>query len=475
MTQTGVVSNEALAGLRPGLKKRHLSMIAISGVIGAGLFVGSGATIHAVGPGVLASYALAGIVVVLVMRMLGEMAAANPETGSFSAYADKAIGRWAGLSIGWLYAWFWSIILGVEASAGAGIVTRWFGWDSKWQWVWALVLMLALTGTNLFTVQGYGEFEFWFSSIKITAIVVFLFLGAFAWTGLCPGVHVRSWVQVQADGGLFPNGFGAVLIAVPIVVTSFFGAEIATIAAGESKDPQSAVRKAVNSVVWRVSLFYLGSLAIVISILPWNDPAISGESIAESPYVAAIRTFGIPYAPTILDVIVLTAVLSCLNSGMYTASRMLYSLAERGDAPKALTKLSRTGSPYLAVLAASAVGFVIVLFNVNYPKTIYVWLNNTTGGIGLLVWLVIAVAQMRMGRALRASGKEISVKMWGYPYLSYITIGLIAALFLSMGFIQETQEQFWLTLGLAAVLAAAGLFVERRAKAKGSTAPPAGR
>lgn len=239
--------------LADSLGKRHLSMIAIAGVIGAGLFVGSGAAISQAGPGVLVSYAVTGLLVVLVMRMLGEMAAANPETGSFSAYAERAIGPWAGFSIGWLYWWFWVVVLGVEATAGAAIVHRWL--PVVPQWAWALLLMVALTITNLVSVRSYGEFEFWFASIKVAAITVFLLVGVVAIAGLLPGFHSPGLSNLTGHHGFFPNGPGPVFAAMLVVVFSFFGAEIATVAAGESAHPVQAVRSAVRSVVWRILVF----------------------------------------------------------------------------------------------------------------------------------------------------------------------------------------------------------------------------
>ena len=222
--------------LQKSLKPRHLSMIAIAGVIGAGLFVGSGAAIQQAGPAILVAYAAAGLVVVLVMRMLGEMASANPETGSFSAYADKALGRWAGFSIGWLYAWFWIIVLGIEATAGAAIMHRWVpGVD---QWVWALLLMVLLTLTNLGSVKSYGEFEFWFASIKVAAIVAVPARRRRRHPGPAPRRSGPRPEQPHRNGGFMPNGPGAVLAGVLVVVFSFFGAEIATIAAGESEHPR---------------------------------------------------------------------------------------------------------------------------------------------------------------------------------------------------------------------------------------------
>ncbi|WP_159700445.1 amino acid permease [Arthrobacter sp. 18067] len=441
--------------LSKSLKPRHLSMIAIAGVIGAGLFVGSGAAIQQAGPGILVAYLAAGLVVILVMRMLGEMAAANPETGSFSTYADKALGRWAGFSIGWLYAWFWIIVLGIEATAGAAIMHRWVpGVD---QWIWALVLMVLLTLTNLGSVKSYGEFEFWFASIKVAAIVIFLLAGIAAILGLMPGVSAPGVANLLDQGGFMPNGPGAVLAGILVVVFSFFGAEIATIAAGESENPVDAVKKAVKSTVWRILIFYIGSIAIVVTLLPWND-----ASVAKSPYVAVIELYGIPGAGTIMDIVVLTSVLSCLNSGLYTASRMLFSLSQRGDAPKSWMKISKRGVPAAAVLASTVVGFVTVGLNYIAPDTVFLFLVNTSGAIALFVWLVIATSQLILRKRMGAAAKDLDLKMWLFPYLTWIAIGAIVALIIGMVIIESTRESLFLSLALAAVVVAIGVFRYRK-------------
>jgi GABA permease len=433
------------------LKPRHLSMIAIAGVIGAGLFVGSGAAIQQAGPGILVAYAAAGIVVILVMRMLGEMAAAHPETGSFSTYADKALGRWAGFSIGWLYAWFWIIVLGVEATAGAAIMHRWVPGVEQWQW--ALILMVLLTLTNVASVKSYGEFEFWFASVKVAAIIVFLLLGVAAILGLLPGVDAPGLSNLTGNGGFFPSGPGAVLAGVLVVVFSFFGAEIATIAAGESENPVDAVKKAVKSTVWRILVFYIGSVAIVVTLLPWND-----ASVAKSPYVAVIELFGIPGAGTIMDVVVLTSVLSCLNSGLYTASRMLFSLSTRGDAPKSWRKISKRGVPVSAVLASTVVGFVTVGLNYLSPDKVFLFMVNTSGAIALFVWLVIALSQLILRRRMGAEAKDLALKMWFFPYLTWLSIVAITALLIGMVIVPQTREALLLSVGLAAVVVAIGVF-----------------
>lgn len=457
--------------LRSGLKSRHMSMIAIAGVIGAGLFVGSGAVIHAAGPAAIIAYATAGVIVVLVMRMLGEMSVMNPDSGSFSTYADRAIGRWAGFSIGWLYAWFWIVVLGVEATAGALILHRWM--PGVPQWGFALALMVVLTLTNLASVASYGEFEFWFAGVKVVAIAAFLMIGVLAALGAFPGFPPPGLDNLVAHGGFFPNGVLAAFSSILVVVFSYFGSEIATIAAGESTNPTVAVRKAVNSVVWRIIVFYVGSISLIVLLLPWND-----ASIAKSPFVAVLDAIGIPVAAVIMDVVVLVAVLSCLNSGLYTASRMLYSLARRGDAPALLGRTARNGSPRYAVLAATVVGFITVGLNYLYPDTVFLFLLNSSGAIALFVWLVIAVSQIRLRRAAMRRGVQVPLRMWGFPVLSYVVVAVIVALCLAMFLQPDTLWQITISLAIAVLVSVVGMLRHRAGggstqKAAGSGSLPA--
>ncbi|MEU4844146.1 amino acid permease [Streptomyces gilvosporeus] len=453
-------------GLQAGLKNRHLSMIAIGGVIGAGLFVGSGAGIAAAGPGILISYALTGLLVVLVMRMLGEMAAASPVSGSFSAYADRALGRWAGFTIGWLYWFFWSVVLAVEATAAASILTGWV--PAVPQWAWALLVMIVLTGTNLISVGSFGEFEFWFAGIKVVAIVVFLVVGALAIFGLPPGDHAVGLSNLTGHGGFLPHGPGAILSGMLLVVFSFMGSEIVTLAASESPNPVTAVRKAVTSVIWRIALFYIGSIAVIVTLLPWNDRAVS-----QSPYVAVLTSLNIPYAGTVMDVVVLTAVLSCLNSGLYTASRMAFSLGERGDAPKSFATVNRGGVPAVAIWASVAFGFIATIFSYTSKDTIFEFLLNSSGAVALFVWLVICFSQLRMRRVIeRETPERLTVRMWLYPWLTYATIGLILFVVGYMFYAPAGRKQMVLSVVAAVVVLAVGLALERRrARAAGDGAP----
>ncbi|MDQ8705101.1 amino acid permease [Streptomyces sp. LHD-70] len=445
-------------GLKAGLKNRHLSMIAIGGVIGAGLFVGSSAGIAAAGPAILISYALVGVMVVLVMRMLGEMAAANPTSGSFSEYADRALGRWAGFSIGWLYWFFWVVVLAVEATAGAVILEGWI--PSVPQWAWALIVMVVLTATNLVSVGSYGEFEFWFAGIKVVAIGAFVAIGMLAVFGVLPGSDNpgAGFAHLTDAGGFFPKGAGAILTGVLMVVFSFMGSEIVTLAAGESENPQRAVTKATNSVIWRIAVFYLGSIFVVITLLPWNASAI----VKDGSYVAALNSIGIPHAGQVMNVIVLTAVLSCLNSGLYTASRMAFSLGKRGDAPKAFAKTTSSGVPRAAILGSVVFGFVAVFFNYKWPDTVFAFLLNSSGAVALFVWLVICFTQLKMrGIILREMPERLVVKMWAFPYLTWATIGMISFVLVYMLFDDTGREQVLLSLLVAALVITIAVLRER--------------
>ncbi|NWF29093.1 amino acid permease [Streptomyces sp. PKU-EA00015] len=445
-------------GLKAGLKNRHLSMIAIGGVIGAGLFAGSGKGIAAAGPAILVSYALVGLMVVLVMRMLGEMAAADPSSGSFSAYADRALGRWAGFSIGWLYWFFWVVVLAVEATIAAEILEGWV--PAVPQWGWALIVMVVLTATNLVSVGSYGEFEFWFAGIKVVAIGAFVVVGGLAVFGLLPGSDNpgAGLAHLTDAGGFFPNGYGAILTGILMVVFSFMGSEIVTLAAGESADPQRAVSKATNSVIWRVAVFYLGSIFVVVTLLPWNDKSI----VEDGSYVAALDSIGIPHAGQIMNVIILTAVLSCLNSGLYTASRMAFSLGQRGDAPATFARTNARGVPMAAIVSSVAFGFLAVFFNYKWPDTVFEFLLNASGAVALFVWLVICFTQLRMrGIILREAPDRLVVRMWLFPYLTWATIAMISFVLVYMLFDDSGRRQVVLSLLAAAFVVSIGVVRDR--------------
>ncbi|HWM10955.1 MAG TPA: amino acid permease [Solirubrobacteraceae bacterium] len=450
-------------GLKSGLKRRHVTMIALGGVIGAGLFVGSGAVINQTGPAAVLSYLAAGFLVVLVMRMLGEMAVANPSTGSFADYARISLGNWAGFTSGWLYWWFWVIVLAIEAVAGAEIIQRWFDIPI---WITSLGLMVLLTLTNLASVRSYGEFEFWFASIKVAAIIAFICLAAAYVLGLTGGAGGVG--ELTAEGGFAPEGMGMVLTGIVIVIFAFVGAEIATIAAAESDEPKQAVTRATNSVIGRVLVFYVLSVFLIVAIVPWNS-----TKLGESPFVAALDIIGIAGAADVMNAIVLTAVLSCLNSGLYVASRMMFALAHRGDAPQWTVQLNSRGVPARAILLATSVGYVSVIAAAMWPETIFLWLVNSSGAVALFVYFLIAVSQLRMrARLEREDPERLEVRMWGYPWLTYLVIAAIAVVIGSMALVEETREQLWWSLGSLAVILIAYAI---RSRAAPERRPPTGR
>ena len=427
--------------LKKGLKQRHLTMIAMGGVIGAGLFVGSGTVIGGTGPSAFLTYAITGLLIILVMRMLGEMATANPSTGSFADYARNALGGWAGFSVGWLYWYFWVIVIGFEAVAGAKVIQYWI--DAP-LWLISLILMTLMTLTNLFSVSSFGEFEFWFAGIKVAAIIVFIALGSLFVLGLWPNKSL-DFSNLTAHGGFFPLGIGAIFSAIVVVIFSMVGAEVATIAAAESHDPAKAIARATNSVILRIAVFFVGSIFLLAVIMPWNSAELEA-----SPYVSAFKLMGIPYADHIMNAVVLTAVLSCLNSGLYTSSRMLFVLAARSEAPMSLMSVNKAGVPMAAILSSTVVGFLCVIAAAVSPDRVFSFLLNSSGAVILFVYLLIAVSQIILRR--RTAPEKLTVKMWAYPILSVIVVAAILAVLAQMAFDEDARTQLLLSLASWAIV-----------------------
>ncbi len=445
--------------LAPGLKPRHISMISIAGVIGAGLFVGSANAIATAGPAVLLAYAFSGILVVLVMRMLGEMAVANPDTGSFSTYADRSLGRWAGFSVGWLYWWFWVLVIPFEAIAAGTIVADWTGLPAV---IPTLAITALLVGTNLISVGNYGEFEFWFALIKVVAIIAFILLGLAAIFNLLPHQH-SSGVQHLTSHGFMPLGITAVATAVMTTMFSFMGTEIVTIAAAESKNPEAGITKATNSVIWRIGIFYLASIFIVVSLVPYTyfDKKTNPHGLGS--YGAALAAMGIDegVAANLVNVLVLFSVASCLNSAVYTASRMSFSLSRRGDAPASWSKIAPNGVPRNAVLVSSVIAVAAILMNYFGAESIFTVLLQTSGGIALIVYLVICFTQLASRRKLEAEGRLGAVKMWAFPYLTWVTIAAIIGICILM-LMGDSRMDFIYSALLAVGTILVGLYVQKR-------------
>jgi len=422
------MSSEVAAkpGLVAGLRQRHLTMLAMGGVIGSGLFVGSSAGIRLAGPGIVLSFVLAGTLAMLVMRMMAEMAAAIPTSGSFSVHAGRAFGPWAGFTIGWLYWATLVVVLAVESTAAGIIVNGWLPDIPRWVLVFAF--MAVFTVVNLAAVSRFGEFEFWFALLKVAAIVIFLALGVLAFLGVLPGTHFVGAANLVGDGGFLPNGWQGVVSGLLAVVFTFGGLEVVTIAAAESDNPAHAVGRAVRAAVLRISVFYIGSMLVVVTLLPWTS-----VQIGQSPFAAVLTHIGIPAAGQIMNVIVLLALLSALNTNMYGAARMVYSLAQRGQAPRALTTVDRKGVPYLAVAASVVFGFVAVVLNVLWPDTIFQYMLDAVGSVLLLVWIIVACAQLRLRRELeRTAPDSLTVRMWGFPYLTWAALVAMVAIMLLM-------------------------------------------
>ena len=443
--------------LAQGFKPRHVTMLSIAGIIGAGLFVGSGHAIAAAGPAVLLAYLFSGLLVVLVMRMLGEMAVAHPDTGSFSTYADQAIGRWAGFTIGWLYWWFWVLVIPIEALAAGHVLNQWFPQVDAW--LFALLSIVLLVITNLFSVSKYGEFEFWFAMAKVIAIIGFIGLGFAVLMGWIPEREASGLSTLMAEhGGFAPNGMSAVVGAFITIMFSFIGTEAVTIAASESNNPAQNIAKATRSVIWRIGIFYLLSIFVVISVVPSNDPQLASVG----SYQRALELMNIPNAKFLVDVVVLIAVASCMNSSIYISSRMLYSLGRRGDAPPALKVTSAAGVPRAAVIASTVIGAGVTLLSYFMPAGLFQFLLASSGAIALLVYLVIAISQLRMRRRLERKKVEMTLRMWLFPWLTWLVIAFICAALAVMMITPEHRLEVTSTIGLALLISFIGLVTSRQ-------------
>ncbi|MFJ7073313.1 amino acid permease [Streptomyces sp. NPDC098781] len=454
-TETPARADDVSPGLNHGLKQRHLSMIALGGVIGAGLFVGSGAGIAAAGPSIVIAYVVSGLLVMLVMRMLGEMSAAYPSSGSFSAHAERAIGPWAGFTAGWS---FWVLLctaVGLEGIGAAKIVTGWLPGTPEWAWV--ALFMVVFCGANLAAVKNFGEFEFWFAALKVGAIALFLVLGGLAIAGVLPGTDAPGTAHLTGEGGFLPNGTDGLIIGLLASVFAYGGMETVTIAAAESENPVSGVASAVRTAMWRIALFYIGSMAVVVTLVPWD----SKEIVEVGPYVATLDQLGIPGAGQLMNVVVLVALLSAMNANIYGSSRIAYSLVQRGQGPKALGRVSG-GVPRVGVLASSVFGFVCVVLSYWRPDDVFPWLLNMIGAVILVVWIFIAVSQLRLrSRLEREAPEKLVVRMWAFPVLTWVALAGMAAIFVLMAREPDTRVQLYSTGGMTVFLALVGYAWQR--------------
>lgn len=432
-----ILPEEKKGALAHSLQGRHVTMIALGGIIGAGLLVGGSSTIALAGPAVVLAYLGGGALVFILARMLGEMAANNPQQGSFAAYTSAALGPWAGFTSRWLYWLFWIFAVGAEAVIAARLIQE-IGIPGP-LWLISAVLLGLLTVVNLFSVRIYGELELWLATLKVVAIAGFIATGVVFLAGFNDGV-TNPVDNIFGHGGFFPNGFTGILATFPIVMFSMIGSEVATIAAAESKDPVRNIIRAGRTVTLRIIIFYLLSISVILLLVPWTQ-IVPGTS----PFIPALNVIGIPYVQQAMLIVTLTAVLSVLNSGLYITSRMLFELAAEGDAPR-LFAVTKYNVPVFSVPVGLAVGMLAIVAQLFLSEDVFTLLAKTSGNVVIFIYGLIALAQIRSRRKLEAEGRKPLVAVWLFPWLSYIFIAAIISLFVQLCFIPSERTPVLLSL-----------------------------
>lgn len=414
--------------LKRALKNRHVQLIALGGAIGTGLFLGSAGTIQMAGPAVLLSYALGGFIAFMIMRQLGEMMAQEPVAGSFSNLAHKYWGDFPGLLSGWNY-WILYVLVGMsELSAVAVYVQYWFPSVQPWQTT-ALFFVL-INAVNLAHVKFFGELEFWFAFIKIVAIVSMILLGAFLLFSGTAGPEAAV-SNLWTHGGFLPHGWEGVITALAVVAFSFGGLELVGIAAAETDNPRKTIPKAVNQIIYRILIFYIGALLILLTLHPWSqlgapvDKSHWAEAMVASPFVQIFDLIGIPAAAHVLNFVVLTAALSVYNGCVYCNSRMLYGLALQGNAPKALGTVSARGVPVYALLISSGATLICVLINYAMPGKAVGLLMSLVVAALVINWAMISLTHIKFRAAKAREGEQIGFKAPWFPFSNYLCLGVM--------------------------------------------------
>jgi len=407
-------------GLRRSMGPRHLIMIAMGGVIGSGLFLSSGYTISQAGPlGAVIAYLVGAFVVYLVMACLGELAIAYPVSGAFHIYASRSIGPATGFTTAWLYWLCWAVAIGSEFTASGLLMQRWF--PGVEVWVWCLVFAAMLFGFNALSSKFFGESEFWFSIIKVGAIIALIVFGGAALFGFHPlsdnDHHPFLFENFNTSGGLFPNGFSGVLVTALAVFYAFSGSELIGVAAGETKDPARNIPKAMRSTVIRLLIFFVGAIAVIAATVPYDQVGLD-----ESPFVTVFSSVGIPFAADIMNFVIITALLSAGNSGLFSCARMLYSLADEGHAPKALKRLTRRGIPLLALSVSMVGGLASLISSVAAPETVYLALVSVAGFAVVGVWMSITASHFFHRRAFVRNGGRVADLAYKAPFFPVVPI-----------------------------------------------------
>lgn len=413
-------STAAETGLRRTMGPRHLIMIAMGGVIGSGLFLSSGYTISQAGPlGAVLAYLVGAFVVYLVMACLGELAIAYPVSGAFHIYAARSIGPATGFATAWLYWLCWAVAIGSEFTASGLLMQRWFpGVDV---WVWCVVFAAILFGLNAISSRFFGESEFWFSIVKVGAIIALIVFGGAALFGFQPlsgsGNHPFLFENFNTSGGLFPNGFSGVLVTALAVFYAFSGSELIGVAAGETTDPARNIPKAMRSTVIRLLIFFVGAIAVIAATVPFDQVGLD-----ESPFVTVFSSVGIPYAADIMNFVIITALLSAGNSGLFSCARMLYSLSDEGHAPKALKRLTKRGIPLVALSVSMLGGLASLISSVVAPETVYLALVSVAGFAVVGVWMSITASHFFHRRAFIRNGGQVADLAYKAPFFPLVPI-----------------------------------------------------
>jgi AAT family amino acid transporter len=420
--------------LHRGLEERHITLMSLGAAIGVGLFLGSSSAIKLAGPAILLAYALGGAGMFIIMRALGEMAIQNPVAGSFSRYARDYLGPMAGYLTGWNYWFLWIVTCMAEITAVGVYMQFWFP-DSP-QWLWALAALVIMGAVNLMAVKAYGELEFWFALIKIVTIVLMIIVGlGMIIFGLGNGGIATGISNLWEHGGFMPNGIMGVLMSLQMVFFAFLGIEMIGVTAGEVKNPEKSLARAIDSVFWRILIFYVGALFVILSVYPWNEIGAKG-----SPFVMTFDKLGIPYAAGIINFVVLTAALSSCNSGIFSTGRMLFNLAQQGEAPNNFKRIGRTGVPNMAILASVAALLVGVTLNYFVPERVFQWVTSIGTFGAIWTWAVILLAQIRYRKSLTAEQvSALKYKMPLFPLSSYVTLAFLFLVVGLMAYFPDTR------------------------------------
>ncbi|WP_391117088.1 amino acid permease [Psychrobacillus sp. L3] len=420
--------------LQRGLEQRHITLMSLGAAIGVGLFLGSATAIRLAGPAILISYIIGGFAILIIMRALGEMAVHNPVAGSFSRYAKDYLGPLAGYITGWNYWFLWVVTCMAEITAVGVYMKMWY--PSTPSWIWALAALVIMTMVNLIAVKAYGEFEFWFALIKIVAILAMIFVGlGVIIFGLGNGGVAVGISNLWSNGGFAPNGVKGILMSLQMVMFAYLGVEMIGVTAGEAKNPKTVIPRAIDTVFWRILLFYVGALFVIMSIYPWNEIGNNG-----SPFVLMFEKIGIGPAVGIINFVVLTAALSSCNSGIFSTGRMLFNLAEQKQASASFKKISPTGVPSKAIVFSAALLLVGVILNYLVPEKVFIWVTSISTFGAVWTWGIILLSQLKFRKTLsKGEVSRLTYKALLYPLGSYVALAFLILVLGLMAYFPETR------------------------------------